>query len=38
MKKLLAVILLGFALVGGVAAVSTMNAPPALAGCPNNNC
>ncbi len=38
MRKLFALALLAFALAGGVAAVSTINARPALAGCPNGNC
>ena len=38
MKKYLALALLALALAGGVAAVSTLTARPALAGCPNSNC
>lgn len=38
MRKYLALALLGLALAGGVAAVSTLTARPALASCPNGNC
>jgi hypothetical protein len=38
MKKLFAFALLGLALAGGVAAVSTLTPRPALAGCPNSGC
>ncbi len=38
MKKYLALALLALALAGGVAAVSTFAARPALATCQNGNC
>jgi hypothetical protein len=39
MRKLIALALLALALTGGVAAVSTLTAAPALAGdCGNSNC
>ena len=38
MQKLLALALLALALAGGVAAVSTINPRPALAGCPTASC
>ena len=38
MKKYLALALLALAFAGGVAAVSTMNTRPALAGCTGGNC
>ncbi len=38
MRRLLALTLLALALAGGVAVVSTINAAPAVASCPNNNC
>ena len=38
MKKYLALALLALALAGGVAAVSTMPARPALASCVNGDC
>ncbi len=37
MKKYLAFALLALALAGGVAAISTINARPALAGCIGNS-
>jgi hypothetical protein len=38
MKKYLALAFLALALAGGVAAVSTLNPRPALAGCVGANC
>ncbi len=38
MKKLFALALLALALAGGVAAVSTLNPRPALAGCTGAGC
>jgi hypothetical protein len=38
MKKFFAFALLALALAGGVAAFTSINPRPALAGCPNNNC
>ena len=38
MKKLLAIALLALTLAGGVAAVSTLTARPALAGCGSQDC
>ena len=38
MKKLFTLALLALALAGGVAAVTTINARPTLAGCQNNGC
>ena len=38
MRKVLALVLLALALAGGVAAVSTINARPALAGCGTSGC
>ena len=38
MKKLFALALLALALAGGVAAVSTLNPRPALAGCSSAGC
>ena len=38
MRKVLALALLALTLAGGVAAVSTITAHPALAGCQNGGC
>ena len=38
MRKYLALALLALALAGGVAAFTTMNTRPALAGCTGGNC
>ena len=38
MKKYLALALLALALAGGVAAFTSINARPALAGCSNGDC
>jgi hypothetical protein len=38
LKKFLALALLALALTGGVAAISTITAKPALAGCTGSNC
>ncbi len=38
MRKLFALALLALAVAGGVAAFTSMNPRPALAGCQNSNC
>jgi hypothetical protein len=38
MRKFLSFVILALALAGGVAAISTLTAKPAVAGCDGNNC